>query len=186
MTARATLSAGKAAEPGGAGSRCACVVSVLRAGMPLSTSRRVRGCPQRFVAPARSARSCIACVRTAGGCAVHVQRAAESNCHSKAGPTPPTLPEDGCASSPRSTGTLAPVARRAATAALSRAGGPGHASGMTRCCVTGLCSWRGPAQGGGAILPLEIRWFDASLASVYRAAGDLAFSGDAFEQSHGD
>jgi hypothetical protein len=44
--------------------------------------------------------------------------------------------------------------------------------------------WIGP--GDGAILPLEIRWFDASLASVYRAAGDLAFSGDAFEQSSND
>jgi hypothetical protein len=39
--------------------------------------------------------------------------------------------------------------------------------------------WIGP--GDGAILPLEIRWFDASLASVYRAAADLAFSSDAFE-----
>jgi hypothetical protein len=44
--------------------------------------------------------------------------------------------------------------------------------------------WIGP--GDGAILPLEIRWFDASLASVYRAAGDLAFSGDAFEQPSND
>jgi hypothetical protein len=44
--------------------------------------------------------------------------------------------------------------------------------------------WIGP--GDGAILPLEIRWFDAPLASVYRAAGDLAFSGDQFEQSSSD
>ena len=67
------------------------------------------------------------------------------------------------------------------------------ASGRTRPCVwydTVLrdwvvqLPWTGP--GGGAILPLEIRWFDASLAAVYRAAADLAFSGDAFEQSQGD
>jgi hypothetical protein len=44
--------------------------------------------------------------------------------------------------------------------------------------------WTGP--GDGAILPLEIRWFDAPLAAVYRAAGDLAFSGDAFEQPPSD
>jgi len=44
--------------------------------------------------------------------------------------------------------------------------------------------WTG--RGGGAILPLEIRWFDAPVASVYRAAGDLAFSGDAIEESAGD
>ena len=44
--------------------------------------------------------------------------------------------------------------------------------------------WIGP--GDGAILPLEIRWFDAPLADVYRAAGDLAFSGDAFEQPSTD
>lgn len=41
-------------------------------------------------------------------------------------------------------------------------------------------------HGDGAILPLEIRWFDAPLAAVYRAAGDLAFSGDAFEHPPGD
>jgi hypothetical protein len=40
--------------------------------------------------------------------------------------------------------------------------------------------WAGP--GKGAILPLEIQWFDAPEAAVYRAAGDLLFSGDAFEQ----
>lgn len=44
--------------------------------------------------------------------------------------------------------------------------------------------WIGP--GDGAISPLEIRWFDASLADVYRAAGDLAFPGDAFEQPSSD
>jgi hypothetical protein len=41
-------------------------------------------------------------------------------------------------------------------------------------------------SGDGAILPLEIRWFDAPLSTVYRAAGDLAFSGDAFEQLPND
>lgn len=44
--------------------------------------------------------------------------------------------------------------------------------------------WSGP--GAGAILPLEIRWFDAPQATIYRAAGDLAFSGDAFEQQPDD
>ena len=44
--------------------------------------------------------------------------------------------------------------------------------------------WTGPGE--GAILPLEIRWFDASQAAIYRAAGDLAFSGDAFEQPPGE
>jgi hypothetical protein len=44
--------------------------------------------------------------------------------------------------------------------------------------------WIGPGE--GAILPLEIRWFDASQAAIYRAAGDLAFSGDEFEQPQGD
>jgi hypothetical protein len=32
---------------------------------------------------------------------------------------------------------------------------------------------------GGALLPLEIRWFDAPWADVYRAAGDIAYGSDA-------
>jgi hypothetical protein len=44
--------------------------------------------------------------------------------------------------------------------------------------------WIGPGE--GAILPLEIRWFDAPQATVYRAAGDVIFSGDEFEQASGD
>jgi len=44
--------------------------------------------------------------------------------------------------------------------------------------------WTGPGE--GAILPLEIRWFDAPQAAIYRAVGDLAFSGDAFEQPPGE
>jgi hypothetical protein len=38
-----------------------------------------------------------------------------------------------------------------------------------------------PGLPGGALLPLEIRWFNAPGAEVYRAAGDLAYAGDAFE-----
>lgn len=34
-----------------------------------------------------------------------------------------------------------------------------------------------------AILPLEIGWFDASEALVYRRASDIAYSGDAFDGS---
>jgi hypothetical protein len=36
---------------------------------------------------------------------------------------------------------------------------------------------------GSALLPLEIRWFDASWAEVYRAASDLAYAHDAFEMA---
>jgi hypothetical protein len=32
-----------------------------------------------------------------------------------------------------------------------------------------------------ALLPLEIRWFDASWAEVYRAASDIVYANDAFE-----
>jgi hypothetical protein len=32
-----------------------------------------------------------------------------------------------------------------------------------------------------ALLPLEIRWFDASWAEVYRAASDIVYAHDAFE-----
>lgn len=38
-----------------------------------------------------------------------------------------------------------------------------------------------PGLPGGALVPLEIRWFDAPGAEVYRAASDLAYAGDAFE-----
>jgi hypothetical protein len=36
---------------------------------------------------------------------------------------------------------------------------------------------------GEAILPLELYWFDAPQAVVYRAASDLAYSGEEFERS---
>jgi len=32
-----------------------------------------------------------------------------------------------------------------------------------------------------ALLPLEIRWFDAAWAEVYRAASDIVYAHDAFE-----
>jgi hypothetical protein len=32
-----------------------------------------------------------------------------------------------------------------------------------------------------ALLPLEIRWFDASWAEVYRTASDIVYAHDAFE-----
>ena len=38
-------------------------------------------------------------------------------------------------------------------------------------------------QGCQAILPLEIPWFDASQALVYRKASDIAHSGDDFDGS---
>jgi hypothetical protein len=34
---------------------------------------------------------------------------------------------------------------------------------------------------GSALLPLEIGWFDASWAEVYRAASDVVYAHDAFE-----
>jgi hypothetical protein len=43
-----------------------------------------------------------------------------------------------------------------------------------------------------ALLPLEIRWFDASWAEVYRAASDIVYADDLFETApsapgaHGD
>ena len=37
------------------------------------------------------------------------------------------------------------------------------------------------ARCDSALLPLEIRWFDASWAEVYRAASDIAYAHDAFE-----
>jgi hypothetical protein len=42
------------------------------------------------------------------------------------------------------------------------------------------------ALGDAALLPLEIRWFDASWAEVYRAASDLVYAHDAFEDSRED
>ncbi|MBV9003366.1 MAG: hypothetical protein JO181_01825, partial [Solirubrobacterales bacterium] len=48
---------------------------------------------------------------------------------------------------------------------------------------TMLGDWvvRLPCHGlrGGAILPLEIPWFDAPWSEVYRAAGDVAYGSDA-------
>ncbi len=38
----------------------------------------------------------------------------------------------------------------------------------------------------GALLPLEIRWFDASWAEVYRAASDIVYAHDAFEDGGED
>ncbi len=35
----------------------------------------------------------------------------------------------------------------------------------------------------GALLPLEIRWFDASWAEVHRAASDIVYAHDAFEMA---
>jgi hypothetical protein len=37
------------------------------------------------------------------------------------------------------------------------------------------------ALGDSALLPLEIGWFDASWAEVYRAASDIVYADDAFE-----
>jgi hypothetical protein len=37
-----------------------------------------------------------------------------------------------------------------------------------------------------ALLPLEIRWFDASWAEVYRAASDIVYAHDAFEDGRED
>ena len=37
------------------------------------------------------------------------------------------------------------------------------------------------ARCDSALLPLEIRWFDASWAEVYRAASDIVYAHDAFE-----
>jgi hypothetical protein len=37
-----------------------------------------------------------------------------------------------------------------------------------------------------AILPLELHWFDLPQPAVYRAAGDLAYLGDAFDGQIGD
>jgi hypothetical protein len=36
-------------------------------------------------------------------------------------------------------------------------------------------------SGDGGVLPLEIPWFDAPWAEVYRAAADIAYAGDVFE-----
>jgi hypothetical protein len=36
-----------------------------------------------------------------------------------------------------------------------------------------------------AVLPLELRWFDLPQATVYRAAGDLAYLGDEFDRGTG-
>ena len=38
----------------------------------------------------------------------------------------------------------------------------------------------------GALLPLEIRWFDASWAEVYRAASDIVYAHDALEDGRED
>lgn len=36
------------------------------------------------------------------------------------------------------------------------------------------------AKGAGAILPLEIRWFDAPMMLVHQSAADLVYAGEAF------
>ena len=55
---------------------------------------------------------------------------------------------------------------------------------------TMLGDWvvRLPCHGlrGGAILPLEIPWFDAPWSEVYRAAGDVAYGSDALRHSMSD
>jgi len=55
---------------------------------------------------------------------------------------------------------------------------------------TALGDWvvRLPCHGlrGGAILPLEIPWFDAPWSEVYRAAGDVAYGSDALRHSMSD
>ena len=155
-------------------------------GVPLSTSCRVRGCPQRFVAPARSARSCSR-VRENGWWLC-------CPCPACGGVELPLQGRPNATDLARGRLHLEPaIDGNACPGCETRRNRSTVASGRTRPCVwydTVLrdwvvqLAWTGP--GGGAILPLEIRWFDASLASVYRAAGDLAFSGDAFEQSHGD
>jgi hypothetical protein len=51
---------------------------------------------------------------------------------------------------------------------------------------TELLEWvlrLGTPDGVGMILPLGIEGFDVPLAEVYRAAGDIAYSGDAFDAS---
>ena len=42
-----------------------------------------------------------------------------------------------------------------------------------------------PSRGtySGVLLPLEIRWFDALWAEVYRAAADIAYSDDRFHEA---
>jgi hypothetical protein len=48
-----------------------------------------------------------------------------------------------------------------------------------------MCDWV-VRLSGTAILPLELRWFDVPEASVYRAAGDLAYLGDALDTPPGE
>ena len=52
---------------------------------------------------------------------------------------------------------------------------------------TWLSDWvlRLPCRGfrEGVLLPLEIRWFDAPWADVYRAAADIAYGGDLFHDA---
>ena len=52
---------------------------------------------------------------------------------------------------------------------------------------TALCDWvlllPGRGSHGGVLLPLEIRWFDAPWAEVYRAAADIAYAGDVFQDA---
>ena len=83
-------------------------------------------------------------------------------------------------------------AGRAGTGAGSGTGGRVGAGGRagererepTVCYDTLLGDWvlQLPAGVGvEAILPLEIRWFDAAEALIYRTASDFVHSGDAFE-----
>lgn len=102
-------------------------------------------------------------------------------------------------------GAEVPLRDRAGASCLTSIGLPaGRGSGDRRCpgCETRrrrreragvepavwydtlLCGWvvRLPCPGvpDGVLLPLEIRWFDAPWAEVYRAASDLVCAGDAF------
>ena len=43
-----------------------------------------------------------------------------------------------------------------------------------------------PGFRGGVLMPLGLRWFDVPWPEVYRAAGDVAFADDAFDDALGD
>jgi len=50
-----------------------------------------------------------------------------------------------------------------------------HAGGWVVCLPVGA--------EGSAVLPLEIRWFDAPRALIYSTAADLVYAGDAFSRA---
>ena len=115
-----------------------------------------------------------------GGCGGRARRATAPSCR--------------CAVVPPSTARIAFGCRSRAGSSISRARAARRVANGSRppepnlpWYDTWLSDWalRLPCRGfrDGVLLPLEIRWFDAPWADVYRAAADIAYGGDQLQNA---